>query len=82
MQQIDNAPWPRCPEWSRSLLDRSKYVSLRLLLPKTVRRLHWPLRDPANVKGTEEEQLQAFRNVRDELDRKLGELWSADGVDG
>jgi arsenate reductase len=52
------------------------------VLPKTVRRLHWPLRDPANAKGTEEEQLQAFRDVRDELDRKLGELWLADGMDG
>ena len=34
-------------------------------------RVHWGLPDPAGAGGSEEEQLQAFRNVRDELRRRL-----------
>jgi arsenate reductase (thioredoxin) len=34
-------------------------------------RVHWGLPDPAGAGTTEEEQLQAFRNVRDELRRRL-----------
>ena len=33
--------------------------------------LHWGLPDPAGAGDTEEEQLQAFREVRDELQRRL-----------
>ena len=35
-------------------------------------RLHWALPDAAAVEGTEEQKLEAFRGVRDELLRKLG----------
>jgi arsenate reductase len=35
------------------------------------RRVHWALPDPAGAGATEEEQLQAFRDVRDELRRRL-----------
>lgn len=35
------------------------------------RRIHWGLPDPADAASTEDEQLQAFRNVRDELRRRL-----------
>lgn len=34
-------------------------------------RLHWGLPDPAGAGSTEADQLQAFRNVRDELRRRL-----------
>jgi arsenate reductase len=34
-------------------------------------RVHWALPDPAAAGGTEEERLQAFRDVRDELRRRL-----------
>lgn len=34
-------------------------------------RVHWGLPDPASAGKTQEEQLQAFRNVRDELRRRL-----------
>lgn len=37
-------------------------------------RLHWGLPDPADVEGTEEEKLEAFRSVRDELRRRLSVL--------
>jgi arsenate reductase (thioredoxin) len=40
------------------------------------RRVHWGLPDPAGSGSTEEEQLQAFRNVRDELQRRLSILFS------
>jgi arsenate reductase len=33
--------------------------------------VHWGLPDPAGAGRTEEEQLQAFRDVRDELSRRL-----------
>jgi arsenate reductase len=35
------------------------------------RRVHWGLPDPAGAGQTDEEQLQAFRNIRDELRRRL-----------
>lgn len=35
------------------------------------RRFHWGLPDPAHAGNTEEERLQAFRDVRDELRRRL-----------
>ncbi len=39
-------------------------------------RAHWSLRDPAGASGTEEEQLQRFREVRDELRRRLSALFA------
>lgn len=47
------------------------------LFPRPVRRLHWPLPDPARVAGTEEERLAAFRAVRDDLAARLRTLFSA-----
>jgi arsenate reductase len=35
------------------------------------RRLHWPLPDPTAGGGTEEEKLARFREVRDEIRRRL-----------
>lgn len=34
-------------------------------------RLHWGLPDPASVRGSEDDRLNAFRNTRDELRRRL-----------
>ena len=42
----------------------------------TARRVHWGLPDPAGAGAPDEEQLQAFRNVRDELRRRLSVLFS------
>jgi len=38
-------------------------------------RIHWGLPDPAGIQGSEEERLQAFRDVRDELRKRLGALF-------
>ena len=35
------------------------------------RRLHWGLPDPAVIGGTEQERLNCFREVRDELRRRI-----------
>ena len=40
-------------------------------------RLHWPLPDPAAVSGDEGERLQGFRDVRDELKRRLEEYFAS-----
>ncbi len=40
-------------------------------------RLHWALPDPAHAGASEAERLQAFRDVRDELRRRLGVVFAA-----
>jgi arsenate reductase len=39
-------------------------------------RLHWPLPDPAAIRGPEEERLEAFREVRDDLRRRITGLFA------
>lgn len=39
-----------------------------------VRRIHWPIPDPAKAKGTPEQILEQFRSARDELSRRIQEL--------
>lgn len=39
------------------------------------RRIHWGLPDPAGAGSTEAERLQAFREVRDELRRRLSAVF-------
>ena len=36
-------------------------------------RLHWPLPDPAETEGSDEDVLAAFRSVRDELKSRIAE---------
>jgi arsenate reductase len=40
-------------------------------------RIHWGLPDPAGAGTADEERLQAFRDVRDELRRRLGRIFGA-----
>ena len=40
-------------------------------------RVHWGLPDPAGAGDTDEEQLQAFRKVRDELRRRLARVFAS-----
>ena len=45
-------------------------------------RLHWGLPDPAAVRGSEAERLNAFRKVRDELRRRIGDFFAQPGSSG
>jgi arsenate reductase len=40
-------------------------------------RVHWGMPDPAGAGRTDEEQLQAFRNVRDEIRRRFEVLFAS-----
>lgn len=44
------------------------------MFPGQTERIHWSIEDPADVVGSEDEQLKVFRRVRDELRDKLREL--------
>jgi arsenate reductase len=44
--------------------------------PGTPLRLHWPLPDPARAEGTEEQRMQVFREVRDEIAVRVEDLLS------
>lgn len=41
------------------------------VFPGRANRIHWSFEDPAAVKGTETEQLDAFRRIRDEIRERL-----------
>jgi arsenate reductase len=41
------------------------------LTPPGIKRIHWPLEDPAKATGTEEEILNEFRKVRDEIEKRV-----------
>jgi arsenate reductase len=44
------------------------------ILPPEVKKLHWPLEDPAGAKGTEAEVLETFRGIRDQIEVHVREL--------
>ena len=39
--------------------------------PPGVKRIHWSLKDPAKAKGTEEEIMNEFRKIRDEIKERF-----------
>mgnify|MGYP001829155005 CR=1 FL=1 len=43
-------------------------------LPAGVRKIHWPLQDPAKATGSDEEIMAAFRSTRDEVERRVRKL--------
>lgn len=45
--------------------------------PPHVRRLHWPLPDPARAGGGEDEVMAVFRRVRDEIRERVAALAAA-----
>jgi arsenate reductase len=51
------------------------------VFPGKVERLHWGLPDPAAAAGSEEERLAIFREIRDELRRRLADLLRPQLVD-
>lgn len=44
------------------------------VLPPEVKRLHWPLEDPAAAKGSDDKILTTFRQVRDQVESRVQEL--------
>ncbi len=43
------------------------------VFPDISQRLRWPFDDPAAVEGTDEDKLARFREVRDQIDRRIRE---------
>ncbi len=41
------------------------------IYPFALKRIYWPFEDPAEAHGTEEDQLQKFREVRDQIADKI-----------
>jgi arsenate reductase (thioredoxin) len=44
------------------------------VLPPEVKRLHWPLEDPAAATGTDAEILATFRRIRDQIESRVRDL--------
>jgi arsenate reductase len=53
------------------------------VLAPTIRKVHWPLSDPAKATGTEQEITDSFRATRDEIEIRVRDLLThiAEGVD-
>ena len=47
------------------------------VLPAGIRKVHWPLEDPAKASGTEEEIMAVFRISRDDIKQRVSELVSS-----
>ena len=43
-------------------------------LPESTRKIHWPLDDPARATGSEDEIMAAFRQTRNEVERRVTSL--------
>lgn len=50
------------------------------MFPGQMNRHHWPFDDPAHATGTEEQQLEVFRRVRDEI-RRVFEAYAQGRLD-
>ena len=46
-------------------------------VPGAVRKIHWPLSDPAKASGSEEEIMHMFRATRDEVQQRVRDLLEA-----
>jgi arsenate reductase len=44
------------------------------VLPPEVKRLHWPLEDPAAATGSNDQILATFREIRDQIEVRVTEL--------
>ena len=54
------------------------------VLPPGVKKIHWPLTDPAQATGTETEIMDVFRTTRDDIEKRVRDLLNilAPGTDG
>jgi arsenate reductase (thioredoxin) len=41
------------------------------VFPGTAERIHWSFRDPADAKGSEEEKMTVFREIRDSIEKNI-----------
>ena len=48
--------------------------------PGVSRRLHWAFDDPAAATGSDEEIMQKFRDIRDQIDRRIRDWLAEQGV--
>lgn len=67
---LDSVPWREC-DTVVTLCGEAEESCPQLAA--SVRRIHWPLPDPAAVKG--KGQLEAFREARDEIRWRVASLW-------
>lgn len=44
------------------------------MFPGNAKRIHWPIDDPAEANGTDDNILKAFREARDDLKRRIESL--------
>ena len=44
------------------------------VFPVSVKRLHWPIPDPASTTGDEDDVLAVFRTVRDQIRKRVSTL--------
>lgn len=49
-------------------------------LPGAQRMFHWPFEDPAEATGSESEQLQVFRKVRDQIQQRIADFLQGDDL--
>ena len=49
-------------------------------LPGVSFRLYWPFDDPASLEGTEDEKLARFREVRDQVDKRIKSWLNGMGI--
>jgi len=47
------------------------------VFPRATSQLHWSFEDPSQVEGSEEERLEVFRRVRDEIAARVEQLLTA-----
>lgn len=74
---------------SQAMLDRSDIVVTVCghadeqcpVLPPQVRKIHWPLTDPAKASGTEDEIMREFRATRDEVKHRVENLLGTLSID-
>jgi arsenate reductase len=58
----------------------SKAEELCPTIPGIKTRLYWPFEDPAKFKGTEEEKLEKFREVRNQIDKRIRSFLEKRGI--
>lgn len=49
--------------------------------PGVGQRIHWPFDDPAAEEGNEEQKLQKFRQVRDQINHRIKEWLKGQGIE-